>query len=162
VTLTATITPPISITGFDPGSMFEHIAEFELDFSVSVAPPSTRTLIGATLGDGDLFSTGDDAFAEIDFDDPTGMIVSNLKIGEGGGEPSVTSDMRTLPNLTTLALLGFVEVESDVTDSAGFGTFSLTFELDGTPPPTIPTPAALPLMLGALGGLGLFARRRRG
>ena len=50
----------------------------------------------------------------------------------------------------------------DAGEGASGAIDNLTFEAVGMPPAPIPVPAALPLMLVGLGGLGLMARRRRG
>jgi hypothetical protein len=162
VTLTATIAPPISIMGVDASTGFEHLFDFFLDFDVAISG-SARTFSGVSLGGGDLFATGTDGLSEVVYDEVGGAF-SNLEIFEDTEGVDQSSDMRALMGLTALSLEGVIEGETETADAtAGLSTFSLTFALDGDPPmPVIPTPAALPLMLGALGGLGLFARRRRG
>jgi hypothetical protein len=166
VTLTASIDPAISISGTDPATGLEHLFEFFLDFSVAVTG-SSRTIVGIALGDGDLFATGTNGFAEVIFDDSTGAIVSNLEIFEDASVSSQTTDTQAILGLTSLGLEGFVNGETnDNATSAGLSTFALRFDLEGTPPtppgPGLPLPGGLWLLLGGLASLLVVRRRRHG
>jgi hypothetical protein len=162
VTLAATISPAISISDeFSPG--FDHIFDFFLDFTVSVLSTSTREITGVTLGGGDLFATGE-AVSEVIYD----------ILGYGGGNDlaifeapllnpsSSTSDSESFAAMTSLLFEGQIEGNTSSGATAGLSTFSLTFNLQGTPPPddqTVPTPATIALLSVGLAGLS-FRRRR--
>jgi hypothetical protein len=65
-----------------------------------------------------------------------------------------------------LGLEGRIEGDTTGASTAGLSTFSLTFDLAGTPPQpqpdgVIPVPPALPLALTAFAGLAVLRRARR-
>ena len=164
VSLTASIDPAISISGIDPTSGFEHIFDFFLDFEVSITG-SARTIVGVSLGDGDLFAAGTDAFAEVIYDvedAASNPLVSNLEIFAVTGSTDQTSDSAAIAPLTELLFLGAIEGNTfDDSSTAGLSTFTLTLDLAGTPPPApVPLPAALPLLLSGLGAVFWVGRRR--
>jgi len=68
-------------------------------------------------------------------------------------------DIATLTGLTLLGGGGNL-ANSQSTDA--FARVTVEYKIDDTPPPpTIPLPASLPLLLGALGGLGFLSWRKR-
>lgn len=169
VTTSATSSTTTLKFDFDPDvlvSSDDAIFAFFIDFDVAVSGGSSRTLTGLTLGDGDLSATGD-AFAEVlFFDAETGgnllaEIFDDTILGSEI-EGNATFD----PSLSSLSLFGTIEGETNTNDStAGLSTFSLTFDLDGTPPVNppvtpIPLPASLPLIFAGLGSLVFLGRRQ--
>jgi hypothetical protein len=169
VTLKATVDPAIGISGGT--DVVELIFDFILDFNVSVSSTSSREITGVTLGLGNLFATGN-AFSEVifdivDFQVPEG---NDLEIFEAPqlSQTSQTSDTVALAATRFLAFRGDIEGNTRADDAtAGFSTFSLTFDLEGTAPPppidgVVPVPPALPLALSAFAGFALLRRARRG
>ena len=162
-TLSFSLDPGASISGFDTASGLEHLFSFFVDFNVAVSGGSTRTLTDVTLGGGDLFATGD-AFSEVIFVDVINTPSVELEIFEDTRTgSSQTSETAMLGGLSSLDLFGTVEGNTFVDGAtAGLSTFSLTFDLAGTAPPPspIPLPAGLPLLLAGLGGLALLRSRK--
>ncbi|ARE39177.1 hypothetical protein RGUI_1036 [Rhodovulum sp. P5] len=160
--LTFVIDPP---TGLSIGGSLGFF-EFAVDFTASVVAPSPRTIIGAALGDGDLFASGDRADTAVEFA-PGGFsnpAFDTIEIYEDPGflaEPSRTADATAFAGTSTLLFESKIDgITQAAGEVAGLGTFALTLDLDGQPPtPNVPGPATLPLMLGALAGLGLVRRR---
>jgi len=154
--------PAVIISGIDPGTDFEHVFDFFIDFDVEVTGGSSRTLTGLTLGEGDLFAEGDASAEVIFFDAETGG--NRLaEIFEDTAFGSQTSDATSFDDpLSSLSLFGQIEGQTNANSStAGLSTFALTFDLDGTPPVTppvtpVPLPAGLPLILAGLGSLALL------
>lgn len=148
-TLSFTIDPSLAIGG-DEGFF-----EFLLDFSASVASPSTRSIFEVTLGGGDLDATNQ-GIAEVVYEE-VGSDRGDLEIFEdpSGSQASQTFDSISGFTVQSLVLEGIIEGETGVGDTAGLSMFSLTFKLEGTPPPhtPIPLPPSALLMLSALSGL---------
>jgi hypothetical protein len=169
VTLTATIDPGISIAeAADPDLFLENIFDFFLDFDVSIAAGSSRTITALRLGGGDLFATGA-GLSEVIYDVLGFGGGSDLEIFEAPGLTpfSQTTDAVGIPAVTALGLAGQIEGETLSGATAGLSTFSLTFDLEGTAPPppidgVVPVPPALPLALSAFAGFALLRRARRG
>ena len=84
--------------------------------------------------------------------------------GEVFGEEVLFSDnvsgFLAVDGFDAVSTLTFTFADSG--EGASGAIDNLTFELADITPAPIPVPAALPLMLAGLGGLGLVARRRRG
>ena len=164
VSLTASIDPAISIADAASPTL-DHIFEFLLDFTVSVAAPSSRQIVGASLGGGDLSASGD-AVSEVRYA-PGGFAIAGdrLEIFEAPGftPSSATFDTQSFAATSSILFEGSIEGNTGPGGTAGLSTFTLTFDLVGDPPGpgVVPVPATLPLMLGALAGFG-FLRRRRG
>ena len=162
-TLSFSLDPGASISGFDTASGLAHLFSFFVDFNVAVSGGSTRTLTDVTLGGGDLSATGD-AFSEVIFVDVINTPSVELEIFEDTRTgSSQTSETAMLGGLSSLDLFGTVEGNTFVDGAtAGLSTFSLTFDLAGTAPPPspIPLPAGLPLLLAGLGGLALLRGRK--
>jgi hypothetical protein len=163
VTLTARIDPGVSITGGT--ALSPSIFEFLLDFDVSVSGTSSRTITGVTLGGGDLFATGS-GVSEIIYDILGFGVTNDLEIFEAPAfsPSSQTSASEALAATGFLAFAGQIEGDTRGSDTAGLSTFSLTFDLAGTPPQpdgVVPVPPALPLALSAFAGFALLRRARR-
>jgi hypothetical protein len=114
-----------------------------------------------TLGSGDLFAT-DESFSEVvyapgGFDNTT----HRLEIFEDPGAPSTpvsaTQDTQAIAATNSILFEGFINGETFDGMQAGLSTYSLIFDLSGTPPPpnVVPLPASVLLLLAALGGWAL-------
>jgi len=168
-TLSFSLDPGASISGFDTASGLAHLFSFFVDFNVAVSGGSTRTLTDVTLGGGDLFATVD-AFSEVIFVDvitpqpnTTTQPIELEIFEETLTGSSQTSDTAMLGGLSSLDLFGTIKGNTFLDGAtAGLSTFSLTFDLAGTAPPPspIPLPAGLPLLLAGLGGLALLRGRK--
>jgi len=163
VSLIAKVNKDLSVSSVDSTSGLPHIFDFFLDFSVSVSSSSSRQIDGVILGDGDLSAIGE-GFSEVIYDIAGVGTNNDLEIFEdpGGTDPSETSDFENLIATSSLGFLGRIKGSGGIDSAADLSTFSLTFDLEGTPPvpPTsvVPLPAGLPLLLGALSILGLARR----
>jgi hypothetical protein len=165
VTLTATINPAISIAD-EGGANLPHIFDFFLDFSVSVSSTSSRVITGVTLGGGDLFATRS-GVSEVIYDIVGLGGLNDLEIFDAPSlsPSSQTSQSQVLADLGLVDFRGRIEGDTRAGDTAGLSSYSLTFDLAGTPPPldgVVPVPPALPLALTAFAGFALLRRARRG
>lgn len=163
VTLTATVVPRLALAG--PDGFFG----FLLDFVASVAGSSERTISQVLLDGGDLSASGE-GFVEATHDVFDGATdLGNLDIFEDPSASNAADQSQTSASLSSgaaksLGVEGEVEGEtSEGGDTAGLGTYSLTFTLAGDPPviPVVPLPAGLSLLLGGLAAFGVLKARRR-
>lgn len=111
----------------------------------------------------DIFGT----FFTVSFDVSTGLTQTAL-----GNGPSIFDIFESLPDIIGVSLVSYDFANAPtVTFNANeiftdFGAAGLavgksaTFEVFFAPVADVPVPAALPLMLGALGGLAMLHRRR--
>jgi hypothetical protein len=170
VSLTATIAPPISISGVntvtgpdDTPVVLPSLFNFLLNFDISISGSSSRQITGVSLV-GDVFATGD-ALSRVVFDLGTSTLSNpDLEIFEDGlFPPPQVSDSISLSARKLVFLEGLVEGLTSDGATAGLSTFTLTFNLQGTAPPdpaVIPLPAGLPLLLAGVGALALVRRRK--
>lgn len=140
--------------------------DFAFDYAASIVG-SMRSITDVALSfAGFGFSTafnGDFAFIEVLTNLNGGANELGISVDSEFG--FVESDVESMLDLSSLMLRTVIGAEAvGGTASAQVQSFRLTFTLDGSlpPMPEIPVPAAFPLMLMGLAGLGLYRRRARG
>lgn len=146
---------------FDPAVAvaFDDFLEYDWNFDASINA-GVREIVEAFLGIDASDSFGD-AFVEVASELSDGAM-SLLRVDEGGVFPS-TDTVSFLTALTTLSFGFDIVGEAFEEDAfAEVSQFRLLLTLKGEPPVgEVPLPAAFPLMLAGLAGLGALTRRRR-
>ncbi|GIT86772.1 hypothetical protein ROBYS_17880 [Roseobacter sp. OBYS 0001] len=109
----------------------------------------------------DVFSSADPTFkfnrivfAVGDAADINGTV---FKVTAGGVEKTLTGQANNNEQLVVINLGGFFDTATVVMDTAT----NDAFVIDGATISAVPVPAALPLLLAGIGGLGFMARRKR-
>lgn len=163
---------------------FDHIPSIdvcEIDCPIALTAITPGLVTGVISGLEEGINEGDGLYVEV-FSSPGGDILGNGWEFSGidspafivtDGEVTFASARYDRSGLTQSVFFGgfggswVPELRSEQTESVSYNSFSLIdggqtrFTLLDTPPPPsqVPLPAALPLMLVAIGGLGIARRR---